>query len=940
MKITLKSFQEEYLLELHQKLNGAKALYSSMHTPQVVAFTAPTGAGKTIFMSHLIEDILCGADTFEGDTSSIVIWLSDSPELNEQSRLKIITKCDKVKVNDCITITDDNVKGEVLEDGKVYFLNTQKLAAGNLLVTHGEQRQYTIWQILSETIRRKGERLYLIIDEAHRGAKTNQTSIMQKFVLGDPKNELHPLPIVIGMSATIDRFTKLIGDKCTSTLHKVIVPVEKVRDSGLLKQRIELDYPSESALNKAISVLESAAEEWADKCVHWHQYTQTQHYANVDPVLVVQVEKGNGKQVSATDLNECVRRIEKGSGIKLKPGEVVHTFGEKTELLIGDLLVPYCSPSAIEANHKIKVVFFKEALTTGWDCPRAETMMSFCTVKDYTYIAQLLGRMVRNPHPQTQHVDVDDTLNEVKLFLPYYDQKSVDKVIEAFKEIEGGEIADIDSNQIGKSKIQTLAARKPNPVSSKQTSVGNGVSSSLSNNTSVANHTSSQTAQITNNSTTCTSTEAQQEAMAADEPKSLDELFTPNAASATTTTEASSSNILEQKSVEPIVTQLSFDPLEVLNAINKAGIPNYEIQATQVNSYYKSLFRLCHLLTMTGLYADAVSDVKDEIVQLMACYIADIKSSGEYDELVKQALEYKMNKSLYDTVSGDKLSTTENLQFSTSSTAMLDRDFLAAELKLGGEGIGSLYEQRFYDENDEDASRLHVILYAKSEECKQMREQYAKKRFSVLTEKFRALTITLEDKYREQYNQIVRYGMTVSPIILHLKDYLQGRQNPEGKPYTDHLYLNEKTGTAIFKLNDWEEKTLKAEQQRADFVCWYRNPTKGSGAILVPYMMNKKPKPMYPDLLIVRKHPELGFVYDILEPHGAQYVDGMAKAKGLAKYAEECPMVERIQMIRVIDNKLIRLNMTNPLVRDALYNAPEDNDDQLSVIFQNYGFEE
>lgn len=162
----------------------------------------------------------------------------------------------------------------------------------------------------------------------------------------------------------------------------------------------------------------------------------------------------------------------------------------------------------------------------------------------------------------------------------------------------------------------------------------------------------------------------------------------------------------------------------------------------------------------------------------------------------------------------------------------------------------------------------------------------------------------------------------------------------DGVTCTDHLYLNEKTGTAIFKLNDWEEKTLKAELQRADFVCWYRNPTKGSGAILVPYMMNKKPKPMYPDLLIVRKHPELGFVYDILEPHGAQYVDGMAKAKGLAKYAEECPMVERIQMIRVIDNKLIRLSMTNPLVRDALYNAPEDNDDQLSVIFQNYGFEE
>jgi len=37
------------------------------------------------------------------------------------------------------------------------------------------------------------------------------------------------------------------------------------------------------------------------------------------------------------------------------------------------------------------VVFFKMNLSTGWDCPRAETMMSFRNASDYTHIAQLLG---------------------------------------------------------------------------------------------------------------------------------------------------------------------------------------------------------------------------------------------------------------------------------------------------------------------------------------------------------------------------------------------------------------------------------------------------------------------------------------------------------------------------------------------------------------------
>ena len=76
-------------------------------------------------------------------------------------------------------------------------------------------------------------------------------------------------------------------------------------------------------------------------------------------------------------------------------GEVVHCFGEGTTVEINGLSIPHVKASEISDNHKIKVVFFKEALSTGWDCPRAETMMSFAVRHDPTYIAQLLGRMVR-----------------------------------------------------------------------------------------------------------------------------------------------------------------------------------------------------------------------------------------------------------------------------------------------------------------------------------------------------------------------------------------------------------------------------------------------------------------------------------------------------------------------------------------------------------------
>lgn len=85
------------------------------------------------------------------------------------------------------------------------------------------------------------------------------------------------------------------------------------------------------------------------------------------------------------------------------------------------------SPPDIQERPNIRVVFFKMSLNTGWDCPRAEVMMSFRRAVDYTHIAQLIGRMVRNP--LARRVDGDQRLNTVALYLPYYDEDSLNQVI-------------------------------------------------------------------------------------------------------------------------------------------------------------------------------------------------------------------------------------------------------------------------------------------------------------------------------------------------------------------------------------------------------------------------------------------------------------------------------------------------------------------------------
>ncbi len=62
MKLTLFPFQRKALEELHIKSINALRGYSVTNTPQVVSFTAPTGSGKTIVMTALMENIFYGND--------------------------------------------------------------------------------------------------------------------------------------------------------------------------------------------------------------------------------------------------------------------------------------------------------------------------------------------------------------------------------------------------------------------------------------------------------------------------------------------------------------------------------------------------------------------------------------------------------------------------------------------------------------------------------------------------------------------------------------------------------------------------------------------------------------------------------------------------------------------------------------------------------------
>ena len=124
MKIDLKDFQTEKCTELLDKLASAREEYRRLQGPQALVFSSPTGSGKTITLAALLEQLLCGAEGHPARPYSRILWISDSPELNLQSRDKLLWACDGIAFHDLLMV-DALYDTEYLPAGKIHFINTQ-----------------------------------------------------------------------------------------------------------------------------------------------------------------------------------------------------------------------------------------------------------------------------------------------------------------------------------------------------------------------------------------------------------------------------------------------------------------------------------------------------------------------------------------------------------------------------------------------------------------------------------------------------------------------------------------------------------------------------------------------------------------------------------------------------------------------------------------------
>ncbi len=451
MRYTLKDYQADAVRDALRNLERARDSFHRYGALSHFSLTATTGAGKTVMAAAVIESLFFGSDEFgvDPDPGAVVLWFSDDPSLNEQSRARIQAAASELDFR--LRIVESTFSAPIFEPHNVYFLNTQKLSRNSRLVrgavdqsslpglelppsvkqttldlgSRPDLLQSSIYDTIANTVADKGLTLYLILDEAHRGmtsGPSERTTIVQRLINGH--GSAPPIPVVFGISATVERFdTTMKGMKNRDALTPVTVDSALVQASGLLKDDIALYIPAEDGEFDTV-LLTSAVEKIKASSAAWEAYAAEQGEATVvRPLLVVQV----GDKPSQAVLTRTMDTIY-AAWPELDGSAIANVFGEHTDLTVGQLKVPYIEPQRVQDAEHIRVLLAKSAISTGWDCPRAEVLVSFRPARDRTHITQLLGRMMRTP--LARRIPGNELLNSVDCLLPYFDRKTAVAVAE------------------------------------------------------------------------------------------------------------------------------------------------------------------------------------------------------------------------------------------------------------------------------------------------------------------------------------------------------------------------------------------------------------------------------------------------------------------------------------------------------------------------------
>lgn len=343
-------FQEECVDFLLEKVADSKS-------KQTIVVKSPTGSGKTVMLIDFVDKYL---DNINPKTCFVWLCPGDG-ELEEQSKEKM----DKLLPNRSTSDIND-VLLQGFNEGETTFINWQKVTKkGNKAITESERKN--LFERIADA-HRKGISFIVIIDEEHK----NNTSKAKEII--DAFSSKH----IIRVSATTKE------DKLSEWYE---IDEIDVINSGLITRALYINYDVDNNHSFDISNEYDYLIDLADQKRKeiYKEYKSLEK--KIRPLVIIQFPNTSEKLI------ELVENKLASMGYTYE-NKMVAIWLDNRKINLDNLT----------QNNGLPVfLLMKQAISTGWDCPRAKILVKLRENMNEDFEIQTIGRLRRMP--EAKHYD-------------------------------------------------------------------------------------------------------------------------------------------------------------------------------------------------------------------------------------------------------------------------------------------------------------------------------------------------------------------------------------------------------------------------------------------------------------------------------------------------------------------------------------------------------
>lgn len=327
---------------------------TSIGSKKEVLLQAPTGSGKTIILLSYIEEYL------KENNKMVFVWLTPGKgDLEEQSRKKMIKF---LPHHNTKNIQDVLLQGFEAKD--TAFINWETITKkDNNALKEAERKN------LYERVREahnNGYKFIIIVDEEHLNKTVKAEAILQYM---NPE-------YIVRVSATT---------KTNKEAEFIKIDELEVINAGLITRAL---YINENVSNQ--TTLSNEHEYLLDLVINKRKAIKDEYIklgVQVNPLIIIQVPSKS---------NDLIKQIEKILE------ERNYTYDRKNlAIWLSDRKENIEDIENNESNQAVLIM--KQAISTGWDCPRAKILVKLRDNMSEDFETQTIGRIRRMP--QAHHYD-------------------------------------------------------------------------------------------------------------------------------------------------------------------------------------------------------------------------------------------------------------------------------------------------------------------------------------------------------------------------------------------------------------------------------------------------------------------------------------------------------------------------------------------------------